>query len=189
MEHLRPKKDILTSTMSQYADALQHKGTHAEYLPPQKFVVKSNSVKIVLDYHSNEKVEHLKNKVECAHANLCSNVLSQNDMCTLINFGIQNLKWADCTASLTIMTQTKSRSEHMRYTRLCDLRINLTHGPRKHGSSTIRWPMMTIIDQKHRTGKVALSAKKSRGMHRHRNWLLDGSGWLSCLITHKLNNG
>ena len=48
--------------------------------------------------------------------------------------------------------------------------------------------MLIIIDQKHRVGKIALSAKKCRGMHRHRNWLLDGSGWLSVLLTHELNN-
>ena len=75
------------------------------------------------------------------------------------------------------------------HVRLSDLKINHTHGPVKHGSSNARWTMMIIIDQKHRVGKIVLSAKKSRGVHRHRNWLLDGSGWLSVLLMHKLNNG
>ena len=180
---------MLTSTISQCADALQRIVTHAEHPPPRAFAVKSKSVQIVLDSHSNEKGECVKNKMECAHANLHSNVLSPNDMCSLINYGIQNQKWTDYTSSLTTMTQTKIRREHVRDTRLCDLRINFTHGPLKHGSSTLRWPTMTIIDQKHRTGKIALSAKKSRAMHRHRDWLLDGSDWLSCSLTHKLNNG
>ena len=77
----------------------------------------------------------------------------------------------------------------MRDMRLCDLRINVTHSPLKHGSSEARWPMMTAIDQTHRSGKVDLSAKKSRDMHLNRNWLLDGSMWLSFLVVHQLNDG
>ena len=72
MECLKPKKEMLTSTTSQCVDALQHIATHAEHLPPQTFVVKSNPVKTSLDSRSNEKNECLKEKVECAHTNSCS---------------------------------------------------------------------------------------------------------------------
>ena len=98
---------MLTSTASQHVDALQQIDTHAEHLHPQTFVVKSNPVKTALDSRSNEKNECLKDKVECAHTNSCSNILSQNKMCSLINYGTQNLKWAHHTTSLTAMTQEK----------------------------------------------------------------------------------
>ena len=101
----------------------------------------------------------------------------------------KNLKWKDHTSSLTTMTQTKNRTEHARDSISCDLRINNTHGPLKECSSDARWPILTMIDQKHRSGKVALTTKTSRGMCRHRNWLLDSSGWIACLARRKLNDG
>ena len=34
-----------------------------------------------------------------------------------------------------------------------------------------------------------LTAKKSRGICLHQNWLLDCSGWIAYSVTHKLNDG
>ena len=50
-----------------------------------------------------------------------SNLLSQDGMCLL---SMQTLKWTDHTSSLTMMTQTKNRSEHQIDSKSCDLRIN-----------------------------------------------------------------
>ena len=51
------------------------------------------------------------------------------------------------------------RSDQMRDARLCDLMINKTHGSVKPGSDDSRWPMLTLLDQKSREGKVTLTAK------------------------------
>ena len=77
----------------------------------------------------------------------------------------------------------------MRDARLCDLMINKTHGPVKPGSEGGRQSILTLLDQKSREGNVTLTAKKSKGMQRHRDWFLDGSGWFTCLLIHKSNNG
>ena len=158
MQSIRPKNNILTSTMSKHSDTLHHQATYVEHSHPEKFHVKSLLVQLVLDSHSNKK-EHIRNKVECVHGNFFRNMISQDYMCSLMNCGMQNLKWADCASSLTAMTQTNCRSEHTKESKLCDIRISLTHGPLKQGCSDTRWLILTIIDQKHMSRKALLISK------------------------------
>ena len=85
-----------------------------------------------------EEMKALTIKLNVSHDNLHRNVLSQDDMRSLLNCGLQNLKWKERASSLATMTQTKNQSEHVRDSKCCDLMINNAQGPLKEGSSDVR---------------------------------------------------
>ena len=62
-----------------------------------------------------------------------------------------------------------------------------THGPEMHEDDS-RYPMMGFIEQDYRKGKVINTKKKVRGMWRHKDWLLCGTGWTACSLIMSLSS-
>jgi hypothetical protein len=81
------------------------------------------------------------------------------------------------------MNQSTMRGDSMRFSRLCDTRLDEVHGPMDS-----KYPMIGFIQQDY-TGKVTNTFKKISGMWRHRNWLFCGTGWLAATILYRLANG
>ena len=84
------KSNVLTKTISQYKDSLQYYAISIEYPPPDKFVVRSDSVNIVLALHESKQMVCVAKKVKYIHANLHSKILIEDEMYKLVYFDAQN---------------------------------------------------------------------------------------------------
>jgi hypothetical protein len=176
-DHIQPKN------LGQFKNSLETYSRNVEYPPPMTpFIVDSPSVQQALEGQKSRYKKQRLGKVGCAHDNLYSDTLSDNDKTILIMFGSQMLTWADYCMSQTCMNQSTMRGDSMRSSRLCDIRLDGVHGPMDS-----KYPMIGFIQQDY-TGKVTSNFKKISGMWRHRNWLFCGTGWLAATILYRLAN-
>ena len=83
--------------------------------------------------------------------------------------------WKDYNCSQTSTCQTTVRGKLFSDIRWSDMKCVGDHGPEMHEGNS-RCPMMGLIEQDHRKGKVAIAKKKVRGMWSHKEWTLCGAG-------------
>ena len=136
-DHIQPKN------LGQFKNSLETYSRNVEYPPPMPpFTVDSPSVQQAIEgQRSRYKFKRLQ-KVQCAHDNLYSDTLSDDDKTTLIIFGSQMLTWGDYCMSQTCMNQSTMRGDSMRFSRLCDTRLDGVHGPMDS-----KYPMIGFIQQ------------------------------------------
>jgi hypothetical protein len=146
--------------------ALQFYANNQEY-PQQIFNVNSVQVEQALRMHHDKHKKHGPNKIGCAHANLPTDVLSNEEETTLIMYGAQQPSWGNYCASFTCMTQTTIRGEQIRNSRLCDLHCDEVHGPPSGANNN--FPMIALIQQPY-VGKQGGDRKRVAGMWRHAEW-------------------
>ena len=172
-QNLRKEKDAMIAYANNY-----------EYPPPRTpFHVVSQAVSVSIEMHKQKFIELRQSAPQCAHRNLRSNVLDDEDKKKLISYAMSNPSWLDYCSSKTTMCQTTLRGDHLRMTRCCDIRYDKRHGPPKDITGA-NFPMIGIIQQAF-LGKKPTNLKFLRGMWRHRHWWLCGTFWTGSSIVYK----
>ena len=169
--------DIMPKNLVQWKNAMEAYAKNVEHPPPgQAFEVNSPLVQQAMTgQKALYKANHLQ-KVECAHANMYSDTLSDGEKLWLLNYGMQQITWADYCTSQTNMTQSTMRGNSLCSSRLADLHHNHVHGPMDG-----KYPMLGFIEQDY-VGKVTHESKTISGMWRHQDWMQCGSGWIAVSV-------
>jgi Centromere DNA-binding protein complex CBF3 subunit, domain 2 len=182
-------RQVCPSTAGRVVAALQRFAEDEEYIDGgEVFVVKqSDIVKKALETHTRLYVQRIMNTPEDPHADLPTNVLSEEDCLKILRLAVSCANWKDMTLTWTTCTQTFLRNDSMRKLHMRHLRCNSTHGPACGRDDTNNFgagwgfadhEMITYVLDKY-VHKCRSTKKQEVGAWRHKNFLNCSVGMLA----------
>jgi hypothetical protein len=112
--HLQYRTEIQSQNLKQFRNALKQYASNVEFPPGQgNFNVDSPAVEQACKAHQEGYDKARLDKPECAHANLMSNVLSEDDKLRLVFAGSLRGNWADYCTAQTTLNQTALRGVNL----------------------------------------------------------------------------
>ena len=182
-------RQVQPNTARRVVSSLQRFADDVEYIDGSELfqVGDSPSVKKALETHTRLYVQRIKGNVDDPHADLPTNVLSEDDCLKILRIAIENPNWKDMCLTWTTCTQTFLRNDSMRKLHMRHLRCNSTHGPACGRDETSNFgagwgfadrEMITYILDKY-VHKCRDEKKQEVGAWRHKNFLNCSVGHLA----------
>lgn len=188
-------RQVVPNTARRVVSSLQRFADDEEYIDGSElFVVDSPIVKKALETHARLYVARMRATVEDPHANLPTNVLSEEDCLKVIRLAIISSNWKDMCLTWTTCTQTFLRNDSIRKLHMRHVRCNSTHGPGCGRDDTNNFgagwgfadrSMITYVLDKY-VHKCRDEKKREVGAWRHRNFLNCSVGHLSMNLFARL---
>ena len=117
-------------TARRVVSSLQRFADDIEYVDGQEiFTVESVTVKRALEAHKRLYIERKLGHVEDPHANLPTDVLSEEECVKALRLAATGRNWKDLMLCWSTCEQTFLRTDSMRKLSLCHLKCNHTHAP------------------------------------------------------------
>jgi Centromere DNA-binding protein complex CBF3 subunit, domain 2 len=189
-------RQVIPETARRVVSSLQRFADDEEYIDGSEVfkVGESDMVKKALETHKRLYMVRMTATVEDPHADLPTNVLSEEECLKVLRLAVSTSNWKDMTLTWTTCTQTFLRNDSIRKLHMRHLRCNSTHGPACGRDDTNNFgagwgfadhEMITYVLDKY-VHKCRSKKKEEVGAWRHKNFLNCSVGMLAMNLFMRL---
>ena len=148
----------------------------------EKFKLECPLIVDALQDHQRVWLEAQNNAVVDPHANLPTNMLSDDEVCYALKTSLSTKIWMDMLPCWTTCEQALTRTDSFRKFKICDLVVDGTHGPKETGPDS---QMLSVILRK-LIHKERAHRIRVVGTWRHKNFLRCSTGMIALSLFVRL---